>query len=384
LKSYRKRFFPGLALLLFSFVITAAQGSKTAAPTDQSPPADQESLKVFTEEVRLPVLALDEYGHYDPSLELDDILILEDSIPQEVKSVRHVPSSVLLLLDTGGDGVGLGGMSKRTWTTREAARQVIARLPQGDAISIIGFNDTVDLIQSWTRDKQEADKSLVRKLHSGRRVRLPEAIVAAVASLKERPEGSRHVVLITDGVGTQNARLSVDDAVKQLMAVRAAVHIISYTNLVQQKAPSKRPSVLANQQRSADIIANAGRDTSMPPGTYRGTMANSTGGFSINFDPAMRRRRAAYETDVKNSEKWLTTLAGETGGRILLPGTEDELINQGAIIARDIGAEYVVTYRPKRPLSEAVPGEYRRVEIAPRRSGVTLRTMHGYTAKPSE
>jgi len=144
LKSYRKRFFPGLAVLLFSFVITAAQGSRTAAPTDQSPPADQESLKVFTEEVRLPVLALDEYGHYDPSLELDDILILEDSIPQEVKSVRHVPSSVLLLLDTGGDGVGLGGMSKRTWTTREAARQVIARLPQGDAISIIGFNDTVD------------------------------------------------------------------------------------------------------------------------------------------------------------------------------------------------------------------------------------------------
>jgi VWFA-related protein len=373
-----------LALLLFFFVITAAQGSKSSASTSQNPSEDQEPLKVFTEEVRLPVLALDEYGHYDPSLELEDILILEDGIPQEVKSVRHIPSSVLLLLDTGGDGVGLGGMSKRTWTTREAARQVVAHLPQGDAISIIGFNDTVDLIQSWTQNKQEADKSLVRKLHSGKRVRLPDAIVAAVASLKERPEGSRHVVLITDGVGTQNARLSLDNAVKQLVAVRAAVHIISYTSLVQKKSPSKKPSVLANQQRSADIIANAGRDTSMPPGTYRGTMANSTGGASINFDPAMRRRRAAYEAEVKNSEKWLTTLAGETGGRILLPGTEDELINQGSTIARDIGAEYVVTYRPKRLLSEAAPGEYRRVEIAPRRSGVTLRTMHGYTAKPQE
>src|SRR4029077_15795911 len=118
--------------------------------------------------------ALDEYGHYDPTLELEDILILEDGIPQEVKSVRHIPSSVLLLLDTGGDGVGLGGMSKRTWTTREAARQVVSHLPQGDAISIIGFNDTVDLVQSWTSDKQQADKSLVRKLHSGRRVRLTD------------------------------------------------------------------------------------------------------------------------------------------------------------------------------------------------------------------
>lgn len=380
--TFQKSLLPVAASLILAAFSTFAQHENPSPNNKQNSLGDQDSLKVFTEEVRLPVLALDEYGHYDPSLELQDILILEDGVPQEVKSVRHIPSSVLLLLDTGGDGVGLGGQSKRTWTTREAARQVISHLPQGDAISIINFSDTVDLVQSWTTNKQDADRSLVRKVHSGRRVRLAEAIASAVSSLKERPEGSRQVVLITDGVGTTSAQQNLGDAVKELVAARAAVHIISYTNLVRQKAPNKKPGVLANQKKSADIIADAGRDPTMPPGTNRGMMATSTGGFGIRFDPAMRRRRAAYEEDVRKSEVWLTTLARETGGRILLPGTEDDLIAQGAAVARDIGAEYVVTYRPKRPLSEASPGEYRRIEIAPRRSGVTLRTMHGYTAKP--
>jgi VWFA-related protein len=357
----------------------ASSPSKNGSSSD-----DADDLKIFTEEVRLPVLALDEYGHYDPTLELDDILILEDGVPQEVRSVRHIPASVLLLLDTGGDGVGTGGMSKRTWTTREAARRVLAGLPQGDAISVMQFSDQVELIQGWTRDKQQVDKALVRKLHSGRNVRLAEAVRQAVAVMKERPEGSRHVVLITDGVGTQNAQSRVEDAVKELMAARVSVDIISYTQLVQQKAPYRKESVLANQKRSSEIMAQAGMDPTAPPGMNRGTMATSSGGVGITFDPAMRKKRKAYESDVRKSEQWLSTLATETGGRILLPKTEDELIDQGSLIARDIGAEYVVTYRPKRPLSEAAPGEYRRLDVAPRKNGVKLKTMKGYTAKPAQ
>jgi VWFA-related protein len=384
IRRFTSLFFIGALLLSLS---VAGQDKKPASPPsqDKSSSEDADDLKIFTEEVRLPVLALDEYGHYDPTLEMDDVLILEDGVPQEVRSVRHIPASVLLLLDTGGDGVGTGGMSKRTWTTREAARRVLAGLPQGDAISVMQFSDQVELIQGWTRDKQQVDKVLVRKLHSGRNVRLAEAVRQAVGVMKERPEGSRHVVLITDGVGTQNAQSRVEDAVKELVAARVSVHIISYTQLVQQKAPYRKESVLANQRKSAEIMARAGMDPTAPPGMNRGTMATSSGGGGgITFDPAMRKKRKAYEDDVKRSERWLSTLAADTGGRILLPKTEDELIDQGSLIARDIGAEYVVTYRPKRPLSEAAPGEYRRLDVAPRKNGVTLKTMKGYTAKPNQ
>jgi hypothetical protein len=38
----------------------------------------------------------------------------------------------------------------------------------------------------------------------------------------------------------------------------------------------------------------------------------------------------------------------------------------------------VVTYRPKRPLAAAPKGEYRRIEVASRRVGLSLRSRRGY------
>ena len=54
------------------------------------------------------------------------------------------------------------------------------------------------------------------------------------------------------------------------------------------------------------------------------------------------------------------------------------MMEHGERVAREIGAEYIVTYRPKHPLSAAKPGEYRRVEVASRRAGLYLRTRRGY------
>src|SRR5260370_11665663 len=85
---------------------------------------DQEPVRVFTEEVRLPVSAMDQYGHYDPTLEIDDVLVLEDGEPQKIRSVRHIPANVLFILDTGGDGNGLAGLSKKNTTTPPVALKV--------------------------------------------------------------------------------------------------------------------------------------------------------------------------------------------------------------------------------------------------------------------
>ena len=74
----------------------------------------------------------------------------------------------------------------------------------------------------------------------------------------------------------------------------------------------------------------------------------------------MKRQRKAYEADLKRSQQVLTNMAQETGGQIFLPKSSDEMIAQAREAAREVGAEYVVTYRPKRPLASAEKGEYRR------------------------
>ena len=356
-----------LLLVLTPATLNAQRGTPKPSPTPQE--QDQEPVRVFTEEVRLPVMALDVYGHYDPTVIPDDVLVLEDGVAQQVRSVTHIPANVLLILDTGGEVSGVGEASKRTSLTKDVAIQLLNQLPQGSSIEVMQFNNSVDVLQGWTSDKQAALKAVKTKVLSGKRARFGDALVAAAHELKDRPEGSRHVVLITDGVDT-DGKGDRSDAVKQLIAARATVHVISYTEFVRQK---KSSNISGGQMppRTDPITAT---DPTQPPGTTR----SPSYGVSIRFDPAMRRQRKEYEAATRKSEKVLTGIADETGGKIFLPITAEEMIGKTKEIAADIGSEYVVTYRPKRPLSLAKPGEYRKVEVAARRVGLSLHSRRGY------
>ena len=347
---------------------------KTPAPLPSpSPNAEDERVKVFTEEVRLPVIAVDQFGHYDPTVVPEDILVLEDGIAQPIKSVRRIPGNVILVLDTGGELSGLGGFSKKTSLTRDVALELLSRLREDIWVEVMQFNNSVDVLQTWTRDRPATLKVLKTKLSSGKRARFADAVAAAAQQLTDRPEGSRHVVFITDGVDSPGGKIDRAQAIKQLAAARATVHVISYTEFVRQEKPKKANSEVRQVPTSHDPITTM--DPTQAPGTTRSPAYVY---HTITFDPAMRRQRKAYEADIKNSQQVLTDMAQETGGQIFLPKTSDEMIEQAREAAREVGAEYVVTYRPKRPLAAAEKGEYRRIEVAARRVGLSLRSRRGY------
>jgi len=371
-----------LAIALLGGPAYAQQSKPIPSPTPSASPTprpydeDDQPVRVFTEEVRLPVVALDSYGHFDPTLVIEDVLVLEDGVPQLIRSVRHIPANVLLVLDTGGgDSIGVGGASKSTSLTREVATDLVRRLPQGSWIEVLQSNSGSQVLQSWTRDKDKILEVLKKKLVGTKRSRFSEAIVTATQQLKDRPEGSRHVVLITDGVDSPGGKVDRGEAMKQLIAARATVHVISYTEFVRQKTENKTTEVSAGMgPRPASTDPIRSTDPTQPPGQNR----SPSFGVGIRFDPAMRRVRKAYENEVKKSQQVLTNVAQETGGKMLLPITSEQMIAQAGEVARAIGSEYVVTYRPKRPLAEAEPGEYRKLEVASRRVGLSLQARRGY------
>ena len=364
-----------LALLVIAGLagITAAQ-TPEPAPSPTPIPKEQETVKVFTEEVRLPVQALDAYGHYDPTLLLDDILVLEDGVAQQLRSLTHLPPNVLFILDTGGELSGMGGMSKSTGLTKQVAAELVNKLQTGSWMAVIQSGNTTEMLQPWTKDKSAVLKTLKTKVLSTKRSRISEAIASAGQQLKDRPEGSRHVVLITDGVDSPGVKVKREDAVRQLIAARASVHIISYTEFVRQKSDKKDTGPISGGPRPPSSDPIRATDPTLPPGVTR----SPSYGISIRFDPAMRKQRKAYEADVKKSQEVLKNVAEETGGRLMLPLNGEQMLAQAGEVARAIGAEYVVTYRPKRPLAEATPGEYRRIEVASRRVGLSLQARRGY------
>ena len=376
----------GLLLIVALFAIGATRISSQQPSKPQSSPQpsptpiekDQDSVRVFTEEVRLPVVALDAYGHYDPTLELNDILVLEDGVAQQIRSVRHIPANVLFLLDTGSESSGLGGMSKSTSLTRQVASQLVSKLQEGASIAVMQSGNAAEMLQPWTTDKAAVLRTLKNKLISTKRSRISEAMANASLQLADRPEGSRHVVMITDGVDTPGGKVDREAAIRKLIAARATVHIISYTEFVRQKN-DKTSRVHAGQRPpSSDPITAT--DPTLPPGTTR----SPSFGVRIEFDPAMRRLRKAYEAEVKKSQQALKNVAEETGGKILLPLNSEDMLAQAIEVSRAIGAEYVVTYRPKRPLADASPGEYRHIEVASRRVGLSLQSRRGYVVPTAQ
>lgn len=363
-----------LGLLCLALAVTSSYAQQQKpSPT---PPVEKEQdqpVRVFTEEVRLPVVAFDSYGHYDPTLQLEDVLVLEDGVIQQLRSLRHLPANVLFVLDTGGEGTGLGGRTKSTSLTRQVASDLIAKLQNGTSIAVMQSGNTSEMLQPWTTDKAAVLNTLKNKLISTKRSRISDSIANAAQQLKDRPEGSRHVVMITDGVDSPGAKTNRSEAMRKLVAARATVHIISYTEFVRQKGDAKEGKIVTGQRPTTSDPITA-TDPTMPPGTTR----SPSYGVSIRFDPAMRKQRKAYENDVRKSEQALKNVADETGGKWLLPLNREDMLAQASEVARAIAAEYVVTYRPKRPLAEAKAGEYRRIEVASRRVGLSLSARRGY------
>src|SRR5215213_6670754 len=366
--------FASFAFAIFAAAPISAQSGVRPKPTPT--PQDDEAERIYIEEVRLPVFAYDEQGRPDIHLETDDVLVVEDGVPQQVRSVRRVPASVVLVLGTGWDLDPI----VRANDTRDIALSVIAGLREGDRLAVIQFNDRVNTLQGWTPERVEAARAVKSKLASGSGSNLSKAVRRATEMLADTPVGNRHLVLVTDGIDTAGSK-DREDAVRRLIASQATLHVISYTAVAGQavkkpwwKNPPEKPGAA---QARADQ-ATVGIDPTRPPG-MRGPGVNPVSVNSgVTFDPALRRRRKEAEREMKRGEARLKNLTDETGGRLRQPASEEGMSVEAAAVAREIDSQYVVTYSPRRPLRRAAATEYRRIHVGARRQGLTLRARTGY------
>lgn len=345
-----------LILLLFAAVAPCA-AQQPAAPEEQEP------VKVYTEEVRLPVVAYDDRERFDPTLAADDVLVLEDGVPQRVRSVRRVPANLLLVFDMGGQVTA----ARAADAAAGAALRLLEGLREGDRVAFVHNGGRVAVLQDWTEDRAAAARLLRTKLpcencwrpsvFSAKRSRLSECLALAAEKLKERPVGNTHVVVFTDGLEAQSreevrADEIARESVRGLLASQASVHVFGFTSLVGRTAKKRQKGVF--------------------------------GGGGINFDFEMSRWFKRYAQATERRQAQLAELAREAGGRVLLPATGEEVLELASKVSRDVGAQYVVTYTPLKPFGRGVEGEgeRRRADVSARRMGLQLFTLRSVVTAP--
>ena len=355
---FKPKFLLPLAVL---FMFSASAYSQNPQPT---PPPDDEPEKIFTEEIKLNVSALNRNGQFVSDVKKEDLVINEDNILHQADSLRRIPANVLLVLDTGGEL----RMAKSLDQTRKAAMNLINSLADGDSVAIIEYHDKANVIAEWTTDKARLNEILKSKLNFGKRSVFLDAVELAADFLQKSKADNQHLVLITDGTDSINKKSERERAMNELLTGSVSVHVISYTYLEREKvAPktrgtSKSPPPKAMPDEVAATLPNGVRDIATAPKI----------GPTINLDRAFLRKMRERQDALVEAEQFLSTLAEDTSGQFILPLTREEMLAKTSLVAQVIDSNYVITYTPKRPLSESKPGEIRSIEVTSKRSGLQV------------
>lgn len=363
-------------IFVFAFSAFAQSGKVIPAPTPTPPSADEETEKIFTEEIKLNVLAFDEEGKFVEGVKKEDLVISENNALHQASSIRRIPANVLIVLDTGGEM----RQKKSLDQTRRTAAAIVNSLKEGDSFAVLQYADKAEILAEWTSDKTQILNAINKKSNFGKRSVFVSALNLANDFLRKNTLDNKHLILITDGTDSAADESEKTAAMRQLLATDINVHVISYTKMEttdiepRTKGISKTPPKPAMPPEIAATLPNGVRDMA--------TAAKI--GPTINLDRAMLKKKRERKADLIKSEKALSDLAENTNGEIFLPETREEMLEKSALVARIIDSSYVITYVPKRALSEVESAEERNIEVSSRRAGLIVQAKRKLIVEPEK
>jgi Ca-activated chloride channel family protein len=291
-----------------------------AQAADQSQDAGGVSIKIRTEMVQLDVKVTDHSGHSTPGLTKDDFVVYEDKVIQNIESVssEEAPVSMGLAIDTSGS------MRPKLITVAEAARGLIRQMRPDDEAFLVQFKTEAELVQEFTSDRLELEGAL-KNLYPGGGTSLLDAIIATADHAREKGKRRRKaLVVITDGL-EKNSAAKEKEVMEAMKEDEVQVYLVGFVD----------------------------QDES----------------FKLFGSPARR------------AKDLLTRLAGDSGGRAFFPTDLRETPAIAAQIAKDLRAQYVISYYPS---NDRLDGSFRTVRVALNlrdKRKLIVRTRHGYYAR---
>jgi hypothetical protein len=234
---------PAAFFLLFAVSAFAQQ------PVMQPTPPD-ETIKVFTEEVHLNVTAQTSDGKFVSTLEPADLLIVESGTPQKIESMKRVPASVLLLLDTGGNL----NFAKSIGLTRLTAKLFVEKLSDANSIAVMQSYNKIETVSGWTNSREKIQDDLDKKLFGGNRSQFSDSVAAAIEQFKTRSLENRHLVFIGDGLDSLAGESERQKAMQDLLAANITVHVIAYNKMEAKRAKPMSRRIQIGEEKETPRI----------------------------------------------------------------------------------------------------------------------------------
>jgi VWFA-related protein len=298
-------------------------------------------ISVETTEIMLPVTVRDSSGRLVTQLTRNDFRVFEDNREQPLSDValRQVPVDAVLMIDTSSSA------ARNLDDFRQAAEGFAKRLGPDDRISLIKFDDTVQLLQEWTRSRFQLQRALNR-ITPGMFTRFNDALFLAAREQYGSTGSRRAVIVLTDGIDSGRG-MSLQNALRALLEAQVTVYVVSNTEI-------SRAAKLAE----LDSIANG---------------SEATRRFNALKIDDLREGLSALD----DSEQMLEQLTSATGGRLYKPHSFGALEATYAEVANELRHQYALYYTP---LDKKRDGRFRRTRVETTNSKLQIQTRIGYFA----
>jgi Ca-activated chloride channel family protein len=346
LKHLHSRLLLLIFLLPFYFCLLPSLHAQTPTPTppltDEQEIDDEDVISVSTAEVLLPVTIRDSGGQLVTTLTRHDFHVFEDGREQPLSdlALRQVPVDVVLMVDASSS------VANNLDDFRRAVEGFAEKLAPDDRISLIKFDDRVELLQDWTQSRLQLRRSL-RRIMPGMFTRFNDALLLAAREQLASTHRRRAIIVLTDGIDSGRGYSTLEAALRSLLEAQATVYVVSNTEIER-----------ASKRAELDSLLGA------PPSAVRFNQ--------LRIDDL---RQGLRVLDI--SEENLAQLSAATGGRLYKPASFHDLDATYAEVADELRHQYALYYTP---LNKARDGRFRRTRVATTNPTLKVSARIGYYA----
>jgi VWFA-related protein len=324
-----------------------AMGPPPPVPTLKKEPEQEvtpgDVVTVDTTEVMFPVTVRDASGRLINDLTRNDFRVYEDNRLQPLSdlALRQVPVDVVLMVDASSS------VASNLDDFRRAAEGFAARLQADDRISLIKFDDRVELLQDWTKSRFQLKRALNR-IEPGMFTRFNDALLlASQEQFTQAAKSRRAIIVLSDGIDSGRGTANLEAALRALIQAQVTVYVVSNTEISR-----------ANKRAELDQLLG------------------STGGAAQFNQLRVEDLREGLRV-LDRSEQNLAQLAQATGGRLYRPLTFDALESTYAEVADELRHQYALYFTP---MNKARDGSFRRVRVETANPAYKPHTRVGYFA----
>jgi len=269
-----------------------------------------------------------------------DIGIVEDGVRMRVTSLERWPLWLVIVLDVGRQV----GPMKQLAAHRQLVYDLIGAIGEDDHIALVQYADGVELIQPFTLDPREAERSLEAKFESGLDGQFWDSVAYASTDLLADKVGTRTVVVITDGVDDTSQSIAFGRALEKLRRSSTTLHVVNLSRYLDEQ--------IKKQAYGVNGVLNVIQSPS-----YIGR----------------RKELRSYRDKLDETPAQMEKATVETGGKLWMASPQEDLATLPIRIWEQIDGQFMAACVPDRPEEKASAKPIHAYSVFVRRADIDAR-----------